>query len=95
MIRGYNEYKVVWYNPLVGEDLLSEHEVGNPHNTHAVYSHVAKLPFPLLCGDGIILTPKLKKSSRVDARLHDVVIKIIDGNLTLLGNIPQRISPYF
>jgi len=30
------------------------------------------------------------------ARLHDVAIKkIIDGNLTVLGNIPQRISPYF
>jgi len=24
-IRGYQEYKVVWYNPLVGEDLLSEY----------------------------------------------------------------------
>jgi len=33
---GYHEYKVAWYNPLVGEDLLSEHEVGNPHDTHAV-----------------------------------------------------------
>jgi len=45
MIRGYHEYKVIWYNPLVGEDLLSEHEVGNLHNTHAVWSHVAKLLF--------------------------------------------------
>jgi len=39
MICGYHEYKVVWYNPLVGEDLLSEHEVGNPHDsddTHVV-----------------------------------------------------------
>jgi len=35
MIRGYNKYKVVWYNPLVG-DLLSEHEVGNPDNTQVV-----------------------------------------------------------
>jgi len=24
MIRGYHKLKVVWYNPLVGEDLLSE-----------------------------------------------------------------------
>jgi len=36
MICGYNKYKVVWYNPLVGEDLLSKHEVGNPDNTQAV-----------------------------------------------------------
>ena len=35
MICGYNEYKVVWDNPLVGED-LSKHEVGNPHDTQAV-----------------------------------------------------------
>jgi len=57
MICGFHEYKVVWYNPLVGEDLLSKYEVGNPHDTH-------------------------------------VPIKIIDGNLTLLGNILQRISLY-
>jgi len=43
MICGYHEYKVVWYNPLVGEDLLSEredlsseHEIGKPHNMHDV-----------------------------------------------------------
>jgi len=36
IICGYHKYKVVWYNLLVGEDLLSKHEVGNPHNTHAV-----------------------------------------------------------
>jgi len=35
MIRGYHEYKVVWYNPLVGEDLLHQSEVENPHDTHA------------------------------------------------------------
>jgi len=31
MIYGYHEYKVVWYNPLFGED-LSEREVGDPHD---------------------------------------------------------------
>ena len=31
MIRGYHEYKLIWNNPVVGEDLLCEHEVGNPH----------------------------------------------------------------
>jgi len=36
MICGYHEYKVVWYNPLVGEDLSNEHEVGNPDNIHIV-----------------------------------------------------------
>ena len=32
------DYKVVWDNPwpVVEEDLLCEHEVGNPHDTHAV-----------------------------------------------------------
>jgi len=29
MVRGYHKYKVVWYNPLLREDLLSKHEVGN------------------------------------------------------------------
>jgi len=36
MVRGYHEYKVAWYNPLVEEDLLSKCEVGNPHDMHAV-----------------------------------------------------------
>jgi len=35
MIRGYHEYKVVWYNPLVREDLLSEREV-DPHDMYTV-----------------------------------------------------------
>ena len=36
MIRGYHEYKLIWNNPVVGEDLLCEREVGNPHDKHAV-----------------------------------------------------------
>ena len=36
MIHGYHEFKFVWYTPLVGEDLLSEREVENPHDMHAV-----------------------------------------------------------
>jgi len=36
MICDYHEYKVVWDNPVFGEVLLCEHEVGNPDNTHAV-----------------------------------------------------------
>jgi len=32
------DFKVVWDIPwlVVKEDLLCKHEVGNPHNTHAV-----------------------------------------------------------
>ena len=36
MIRGYYKYKLIWDNPVVGECLLCEREVGNPHGTHAV-----------------------------------------------------------
>jgi len=36
MVRGYHEYKVAWYNPLVGEDLLSKREVGSPPDMHTV-----------------------------------------------------------
>jgi len=45
--------------------------------------------FPLLCGNGVILAPTQKKKAvgSGHARLRDVAIKIIDGNLTLLGNI--------
>ena len=57
MIRSYHEYKLIWNNPVVGEDLLCEREVGNPHDTHAV-----------------------------------AVKKVIDGNLTVVGHIPQRLS---
>ena len=57
MIRGYHKYKLIWNNPVVGEDLLCEHEVRNPHDMHTV-----------------------------------AVKKVIDGNLTVVGHIPQRIS---
>ena len=36
IIRGCQEYKIVWDNPFGGEDLLCEWELGNPHKTHAV-----------------------------------------------------------
>ena len=57
MIHGYHEYKVIWDNPVVGEDLLCEREIGNSYDTHAV-----------------------------------AVKKVIDGNLTVVGHIPRRIS---
>jgi len=43
-----------------------------------------------------ILAPQKEKVVRSGhARLHDVAIKIIDGNLTVLGHIPQRILHIF
>ena len=36
MICGYHKYKLVWDNLVVGEDLLCEREIGNPHKMHAV-----------------------------------------------------------
>jgi len=72
MIRGYHKYKVVWYNPLVGEDLLSKHEVGNPHNIHGVYvvSHGQTAFFHFCVVMGVILTPtqKRKKQSGLATR---------------------------
>jgi len=66
MICGYHEYKVLWYNPLVGEDLFSEHEVGNLHDIHTVYSHVARLLFPtFVWGQGNSHPHTKEKSSRV------------------------------
>jgi len=35
-IRGYHEYRSIWDNPSVGESLICEREVSNPHDTHAV-----------------------------------------------------------
>ena len=57
MTHDYHKYKLIWNNPVVGEDLLCECEVGNPHDTHTV-----------------------------------AVKKVIDGNLTVVGHILQRIS---
>jgi len=56
MIHGYHEYKVVWDNPIVGEDLLCKHEVGNPHDMHMWPDR-----FFLLCWGGENLTPTQKK----------------------------------
>ena len=36
MIRGYHEYKNIWTNPVIEEQLLCKREIGNAHNTHAV-----------------------------------------------------------
>ena len=36
MISGYYKYKLAWDNPFVGEDLLCEYKVENPHETHAL-----------------------------------------------------------
>jgi len=62
MIRGYCKYKVVWYNPLVGENLLSERKVGDPHDMHAVQCHVARPLFLLFVGTGKLLPPHKKWS---------------------------------
>ena len=36
MIRGYHEYKSIWENLSEDDELICEHEVGNPRDTHAV-----------------------------------------------------------
>ena len=36
MVRGYHEYKEIWPDPFVGEELPCEQEVGNPHDPLAV-----------------------------------------------------------
>ena len=36
MIHGYHEYKSVWINTVVEEELSCEREIGNAHDTLAV-----------------------------------------------------------
>ena len=36
MARGYHQYKEIWLNPFVGEELLCEWKVGNSHDPLAV-----------------------------------------------------------
>ena len=36
MIRGYHEYKIVWLNPVIEEELSRKREIGSAHDTHAV-----------------------------------------------------------
>jgi len=36
MIHGYHEYLLIWNNPIVGEELACEHEVGNSHDPYVV-----------------------------------------------------------
>ena len=36
MIRGYHEYKIIWLNPVIEEELSCKREIGNAHDTHAV-----------------------------------------------------------
>ena len=34
--QGYHEYKEIWDNLIIGEELGCQQEVGNPHDTNAV-----------------------------------------------------------
>ena len=34
MIRGYHEYGLIWNNPIVGEELVCERELGNNHDPY-------------------------------------------------------------
>ena len=36
MIRGYHEYRMVWNNPIAGEELPCYRELGNSHDPYAV-----------------------------------------------------------
>ena len=36
MIRGYHEYMMIWNDPIVGEELVCEHEPGNSRDPYAV-----------------------------------------------------------
>ena len=36
VIRGYHEYKSIWSDPMLGEELECKRESGNSHDTHAV-----------------------------------------------------------
>ena len=35
-IRGYHDYKPIWSDPTLEEELECKREPGNPHDTHAV-----------------------------------------------------------
>ena len=35
MIRGYHEYKTVWENPVLGEELSCTRETRNPHDPYS------------------------------------------------------------
>ena len=36
MVRGYHEYKTLWENPVLGEELSCAREIGNPHDLTSV-----------------------------------------------------------
>ena len=36
VIRGHHEYKSIWSDPMLGEELECKREPGNSHDTHAV-----------------------------------------------------------
>ena len=36
MIRGYHEYRMIWNNPIAGEELPCYRELGNSHDPYAV-----------------------------------------------------------
>ena len=56
-IRGFHVYKDIWENPVPGEELLCQREVGNSHDALSV-----------------------------------AVLKEIDGENTIIGHIPRKIS---
>jgi len=98
MVYGYYEYKVAWCDPLVGEDILSEHEVRNLSSQCAccIVSCGQTTFFHFLYEDREILSPTQKKKEPVEfgnVRLHNVAIKkVIDDNLAVLGYVHSSTS---
>ena len=43
MIRGYHEYKTVWEDPVLAEELRCMRKIGNPHDPMAVAIQKNKL----------------------------------------------------
>ena len=56
MIHEYHEYRMIWNNPIAGEELTCDHELDNSHNPYAV---VVK---KTICGEQKIVM-KLKQEA--------------------------------
>jgi len=103
MICGYHEYNIACNNPVVGENLLCKCEVGIVSHGQTTFQHrcyclqYKRLRMGAYTASNnaqhkkVVWPLETKVGNSHDT--HAVAVKkVINGNLTVVGHIPQRIS---
>ena len=82
-IRGYHEYKSIWGDPTLGEELERKREPGNPYDTHAV------TVIKLISGSNVIVGNLPRAISPICSMFIRTIINRVNGTCRYSSDIPQ------